>query len=138
MSATLLADDGPERPNSFGSSLRNTVHFGVTRQDRSSLRRRSFRRLSRTFRATQNKRIPIDFEHASGETHADAIPTEGAPALSWIIDLDDRGMAGLWGLVGWLEPLRTYHQTGPVQVLQPAIGFGSEGSRIRPSPLAHG
>ena len=65
------------------------------------------------FKATKNQRIPIDFEHASEQDPTlGTIPTDGAPAQGWIIDLQDRGAAGLWGLVEWLEPARTYVREG--------------------------
>jgi len=81
----------------------------------------------RNFRATANQRIPVDFEHASeADGSSGAIPAEGAPAQGWIVDLDDRGAAGLWGLIEWLEPARTYILQGKYKFFSPAIRFGSK------------
>lgn len=81
----------------------------------------------RNFRATANQRIPVDFEHASEADGASgAIPAEGAPAQGWITDLDDRGASGLWGLIEWLEPARTYILQGKYKFFSPAIRFGSK------------
>lgn len=78
------------------------------------------------FKATKNQRIPIDFEHASEQDPTlGTIPTDGAPAQGWIIDLQDRGAAGLWGLVEWLEPARTYVREGKYKFFSPAIRFNS-------------
>lgn len=87
------------------------------------------------FRATQNQRIPIDFEHASEQDPTSgAIPTEGAPAQGWIVDLDNRGAAGLWGLVEWLEPARSYVRQGKYKFFSPAIRFGAK-DRVSGQPI---
>jgi len=87
------------------------------------------------FMATENRRIPIDFEHAS-ETDATSgsIPTGGAPATGWILQLDNRGLAGLWGLVQWLEPARTYIREGKYRFFSPAIRFGAK-DRVTGKPI---
>jgi len=91
--------------------------------------------ITRNFRATQNQKIPIDFEHASEQDPtAGTIPTEGAPAQAWIHDLDDRGPAGLWGLVEFLEPARTYVKTGKYKYFSPAIRFGAK-DRVTGQPI---
>lgn len=92
--------------------------FEITRQTNAEI--------LRNFRATQNQRIPIDFEHASeAEETSGTIPTEGAPAQAWIIDLEDRADVGLWGLVDFLEPARTYVIEKKYRYFSPAIRFGS-------------
>jgi phage I-like protein len=79
------------------------------------------------FRATKNLRIPIDFEHASEQDPTQgSIPHSGAPAQGWILDLDNRGSAGLWGLVEWLEPARSYVRDGKYKFFSPAIRFGAK------------
>ena len=81
----------------------------------------------RNFKATVNQRIPVDFEHASeADGTAGSIPVEGAPAQGWIVDLDDRGAAGLWGLVEWGERARSYILDGSYRFFSPAIRFGSK------------
>lgn len=85
-----------------------------------------FAEIDRNFRATKNRRIPIDFEHASESPATDgSIPTVGAPAQGWIIDLDNRGNAGLWGLVQWGELARQYIREGKYRYISPAIRFGA-------------
>lgn len=89
----------------------------------------------RNFRATHNQKIPIDFEHASEQDPtAGSIPSEGAPAQGWIHDLDERGAAGLWGLVEWLEPLRGYIRQGKYKFFSPAIRFGAK-DRVTGQPI---
>lgn len=79
------------------------------------------------FRSTKNLRIPIDFEHASEQDPTQgSIPHSGAPAQGWILDLDNRGSAGLWGLVEWLEPARSYVKDGKYKFFSPAIRFGAK------------
>lgn len=91
--------------------------------------------IERNFRATQNKKIPIDFEHASEQAPTEgSIPTEGAPAQGWIHDLQNRGKAGLWGLVEWLEPARSYIKQGKYKFFSPAIRFGSK-DRVTGQPI---
>lgn len=91
--------------------------------------------IERNFRATQNKKIPIDFEHASEQAPTEgSIPTDGAPAQGWIHDLQNRGKAGLWGLVEWLEPARSYIKQGKYKFFSPAIRFGSK-DRVTGQPI---
>lgn len=79
------------------------------------------------FRATQNKRIPIDFEHASeAEATAGSIPVDGAPAQGWIVDLDNRGPGGLWALVEWGDKAREYIRSGAYRYISPAVRFNSK------------
>jgi phage I-like protein len=85
-----------------------------------------FEEIVRNFKSTTNKRIPVDFEHASEQDPTRGeIPTLGAPAQAWIVDLDNRGAGGLWGLFEWLEPARTYVREGKYRFFSPTIRFGS-------------
>lgn len=95
----------------------------------------TFDEIVQNFLATANRRIPIDFEHASeADPTAGSIPQEGAPAQGWIVQLDNRGLAGLWGLVEWLEPARTYIREGKYKFFSPAIRFGSR-DRVTGKPI---
>lgn len=134
--ATLLADDGPQEPAKLvWIQLAKCGSFRGHPSGPFELTPQIFTEIVANFRATQNKRIPIDFEHASEQDPTQgAIPTEGAPAQGWIIDLDNRGMAGLWGLVEWLEPLRTYIKQGKYKYFSPAIRFGSK-DRVSGQPI---
>lgn len=94
-----------------------------------------FDEIVRNFDATENRRIPIDFEHASESEPAEgSIPTEGAPAQGWILRLENRGAAGLWGLVEWLEPARTYIRQKKYRYFSPAIRFGAK-DRVTAKPI---
>jgi hypothetical protein len=59
--------------------------------------------------------IPWDFHHASEEPGA-VIGVNGAPAQSWVHELDmclgDSGKLELWALVEFLEPAKSYVQQG--------------------------
>jgi len=71
--------------------------------------------------------LPIDFEHASElPPNSGSVPSAGAPAIGWIHSLDNRGAAGLWGQVEWLEPARSYIREGKYKFISPAIRFKSK------------
>lgn len=94
-----------------------------------------FGEIVQNFRATQNQKIPIDFEHASEQDPTQgSIPHAGAPAQGWILDLDNRGAAGLWGLVEWLEPARSYIREKKYRFFSPAIRFGAK-DRVSGQPI---
>jgi phage I-like protein len=85
---------------------------------------KEFREIVDNFKATRNKSVPIDFEHASElDAREGSIPISGAPAQGWIIDLDNRGEGGLWALVAWLEPARTYIKEGKYKYFSPTLRF---------------
>ena len=91
-----------------------------------SLTPTTFDEIVRNFTAVDLGQVAFDFEHASEMDPAEgAIPTEGAPAQGWIRQLDNRGQAGLWGLVEWLEPARTYVREKKYRFLSPAIRFNA-------------
>ncbi len=86
----------------------------------------TFDEIVRNFRATENRAIPVDFEHASeADPTSGSVPAIGAPAQGWIRDLDNRGAGGLWGLVEWLPQARQYIREGAYRYLSPAIRFGA-------------
>lgn len=88
----------------------------------------------RNFKAQSNRRIPIDFEHASeSDATSGSIPFHGAPAQGWILDLEVRD-GNLWGLVEWLEPARTYVREDKYKFFSPAIRFGSR-DRVTGKPI---
>lgn len=105
-----------------------------------------FEEMVRNFRATQNRRIQVDFEHASeADGSAGSIPVLGAPAQAWIYELDNRGSDGLWALMEWLEPARTYVREGKYQFISPAVHFNARdrvsgeriGARLRSAGLTN-
>lgn len=81
-----------------------------------------FEKIVANFRATQNRHLPVDFEHGSEKENAD-LYVHGAPATGFIVDLDNRGQDGLWGLVEWLEPGLGYVRAGRYRYFSPAITF---------------
>jgi phage I-like protein len=85
---------------------------------------KEFGEMVANFKATKNRRIPFDFEHASEmDPREGTIPTAGAPAQGWAIDLDNRGELGLFALVEWKEPARTYIREGKYLFVSPTIRF---------------
>lgn len=85
----------------------------------------TFAEVVRNFSDTQNRRIPIDFEHASeADSTAGSIPTLGAPAQGWIVDMKIDG-GNLWGLVEWGDRAREYIKSGQYRYFSPAIRFAA-------------
>lgn len=93
-----------------------------------------FSDIIRNFRDTQNRAIPIDFEHASeADSTEGSIPVDGAPAQGWIRDLKVDG-ANLWGLVEWGTKAREYIRAGQYKFFSPAIRFGAR-DRVSGKPI---
>jgi Mu-like prophage I protein len=70
--------------------------------------------------------VALDREHCSEQDPAQgSIPVTGAPAQGWIKRLDNRGQAGLWGLVEWQPEAAADIKAGRYKFLSPAIRFGS-------------
>lgn len=91
-----------------------------------SLTGQIFDEIIRNFAEIDGSRIAFDFEHASEQDPSDgSIPSEGAPAQGWITQLENRGSDGLWGLVEWLEPARTYIKEKKYRGVSPAIRFNA-------------
>lgn len=84
-----------------------------------------FKEIIANFKATANRRVAIDFEHASemGATEG-AIPERGAPAQGWIVDMKIEG-GNLWGLVEWGALAREYILDGKYAFFSPAIRFNA-------------
>jgi hypothetical protein len=86
-----------------------------------------FDEIVKNFNDTVNRRVPLDFEHASEEeASSGSIPVTGAPAQGWITALENRGANGLWGLFEFLEPAKTYIREGRYPYFSPAIRFGAK------------
>lgn len=81
-----------------------------------------FEQIARNFKATKNRHVPVDFEHAT-ELATPSVMQGGAPATGWICELDNRGQGGLWGFVQWLEPGLTYIREGRYKYFSPAVIF---------------
>ena len=79
----------------------------------------------RNFNATQNRNVPIDYEHASEQDPTSgSIPQNGAPAIGHIKQLEIRDGA-LWGLVEWTDKARSQIANGEYKFFSPAIRFNS-------------
>lgn len=71
--------------------------------------------------------VPIDYEHASEQDPTSGnIPIAGAPATGWIHKIENRGDAGLWGLVEWSGLARDQIKSGAYRFLSPAVRFGAK------------
>ena len=81
--------------------------------------------LVENFDATANRCVPVDYEHTS-EVLPENVAQEGVPAVAWIVGLDDRGDAGLWGAFEWADAQAVeYVRTKRYRYLSPAIQFGA-------------
>lgn len=95
----------------------------------------TFEEIIRNFRASQNKIIPYDFEHASEQEPTEgSIPSEGAPAQGWIHDLKIGHDGNLYGLTEWLPLARKYIKNKQYKFLSPAIVFGAK-DRVTGKPI---
>lgn len=82
-----------------------------------------FAEIVRNFRATKNRAVPVDYEHAS-ERHPENVGQKGVPALAWIIDIEDRGEDGLWAHFDWKDPEAVEHvRAERYRYLSPAVNF---------------
>jgi hypothetical protein len=76
--------------------------------------------------------LPVawDLEHASEQdASSGSIPVNGAPAVGWIHNLDNRGDAGLWALVEWGPKAKDYIRNGEYRYCSPALRFNSKDPR---------
>ncbi len=79
--------------------------------------------------------IIVDAEHCSeAPATSGSVPVVGAPAMGWIHALDNRGTAGLWGHVEWLEPARSYIKEGRYKYISPAVRFNCK-DRVTGQPI---
>ena len=93
-----------------------------------------FGEIIRNFKATQNRAIPVDFEHASeADATSGSIPFHGAPAHGWIYDLKVEG-PNMFGLTEWGSKAREYIEGGHYKFLSPAVRFGCR-DRVTGKPV---
>lgn len=112
-----------------GSKTWNQIaRFGTFRehpQGGFSFGPKEFAELEQNFRATKNRAVPVDYEHAS-ERHPDNVAQKGVPALAWIVDVDNRGEGGFWGLFDWKDPEAVEHvRAERYRYLSPAVRFNA-------------
>lgn len=85
---------------------------------------RVFAEIVRNFRAQKNP-VTVDFEHAS-ELLPDNVAQEGVPSLAWIVDLEDRGAAGLWALFEWVDAKAVeYVRSKQYRYVSPSVRFAA-------------
>jgi phage I-like protein len=97
-----------------------------------------FDKIIENFLATENREVPIDFEHATELPGSEgSIPSLGAPATGFCLELRNAGKAGLFGLIEWLEPGLGYIRAGRYRRFSPAVQFDSidpvSGKKLGPS-----
>lgn len=84
----------------------------------------------------ENGMVPLDFEHASEVGYGDG----SSAATGWIVQLQSRGEAGLWGLVEWLEPGLTLVRQRRYRFFSPTVAFNylepRTGKRVGPVLLS--
>ena len=86
----------------------------------------TFDAIIRNFEATENKRVPIDYEHASEMPTAPGVMQNGAPAVGWVVHLESRGEAGLYANVDWVDPQAVERiRMGQYAYCSPAVVFGA-------------
>jgi phage I-like protein len=86
----------------------------------------TFDALVRNFEATENRRVPIDYEHATEMTGAPGVLQHGAPAVGWVTHLESRGDAGLFAHVDWVDPQAVERiRMGQYAYCSPAVVFGA-------------
>jgi 2'-5' RNA ligase len=54
---------------------------------------------------TENHEVPLDYEHGSEALGDSSIYQNGAPAVAWIKELENRGEAGLFATVDWVDAI---------------------------------
>jgi phage I-like protein len=80
----------------------------------------TLRQIVGNFARTQNRRVPVDYEHMS-ETLPDGVATTGAPAVAWVVDLAIRS-DGLWAAFEWCsDAARAQVRAGQYRYLSPAL-----------------
>lgn len=84
-----------------------------------------FDTIIRNFTRTTNRAVPVDYEHATEATEG-GVYQKGAPAIGWIVKLDNRGQEGLWGYVEWINAQAVeYVRNGQYRFFSPAVSFNA-------------
>jgi len=84
----------------------------------------TFAQILANFRATENKRVPVDYEHLS-EVLPENAAQEGVPAVAWIVALEARGTE-LWGAFEWVDAQAVgYVRAKKYLYLSPSVVFGA-------------
>lgn len=95
------------------------------RQGEFAFTRETFAEIIANFRATQNRRAPVDYEHLS-EVLPENAAQEGVPAVAWVVALEDRGAEGLWAAFEWVDPQAVeYVRSKRYLYVSPAVSFSA-------------
>lgn len=85
----------------------------------------TFAGIIRNFEASRNRRVPVDYEHATEMVSAPGVLQHGAPAVGWVTSLEVRG-DDLWATVEWCDPAAVEAiRSGRYAYCSPAIVFGA-------------
>jgi len=77
------------------------------------------------FDRSKNRRVPVDYEHATEMVSAPGVLQHGAPAVGWITALEVRGEE-LWATVEWCDPAAVEAiRSGRYAYCSPAVVFGA-------------
>ncbi|WP_051967846.1 phage protease [Brevibacillus thermoruber] len=82
----------------------------------------SIRLILRDFQAKANDAV-IDYEHQT-------LTGQEAPAAGWIVELIDKGEAGLWGRVEWTDRAKQYLANREYRYLSPVIHVREDGKVV--------
>lgn len=85
----------------------------------------TFAGIIRNFEGSKNRRIPVDYEHATEMVSAPGVLQNGAPAVGWITSLQLRG-DDLWATVDWVDTNAVEAiRSGRYAYCSPAVVFGA-------------
>ena len=85
----------------------------------------TFAGIIRNFEASKNRRIPVDYEHATEMVSAPGVLQHGAPAVGWVTSLAMRG-EDLWATVDWVDSAAVEAiRSGRYAYCSPAVVFGA-------------
>ena len=90
-----------------------------------SMNGETFAGIINNFQRTANRRIPVDYEHATEMVASTSVLQNGAPAVGWCTDLEVRGDT-LWAKIDWVDPTAVERiRAGQYAYCSPAIVFGA-------------
>jgi phage I-like protein len=131
LDATLCGDD---KPKQVWIQLAKAGQWSGHRAGPFQFTAQTFDEIVRNFNATENRRIAIDYEHASEQAPTEgSIPTQGAPACGWIVAMQNRGDS-LWGLVEWMPHTRKQILNGEYMFFSPAVVLNAR-DRVSGKPI---
>jgi len=119
----LALSAGPEPVSESWIEVARLGEFRGHRAGDFAFTEETFGKLVENFNATRNRRVPVDYEHAT-EIVDGSVMQRGAPAVGWIVELQSRGAEGLWGRVEWVSPEAVSQvRSGQYRYFSPAVVF---------------